>query len=216
MPHGTVTGLVLALVAGGLFVAVTVAGPERVAASAERVFGLVPDPAPGIIALADQAFLTEEGRQILYQARPQFAPAAEVAEMCGPTVDDPDLTVTGCYNSLGYILISEEYDARLAGSLVTTLAHELLHAAYDELGAGEAGQIDALLHTEYASITPGDPILDQIRGSVGAHDASFDTELFAYLGTQVMPADGLAPELEAVYARYFTDRAGLVAVYDGG
>ncbi|BDV31991.1 hypothetical protein [Microbacterium terricola] len=216
MPHGVVAGVVLAVVSAGLFTAVTIAGPERVAASAQRVFGGVPEPAPEIVELADQAYLTDEGRQLLYASRPQLAPPAEVEEMCGKSEDDdPDLMVTGCYSSLGFILIADEYDPSLVGSLVTTLAHELLHAAYDELDAGEAGQIDALLHTAYADIPPTDPILEQISGSVGAHDASLDTELFAYLGSQVMPSSGLAPELEAVYARYFTDRAALVSTYTG-
>ena len=37
--------------------------------------------------------------------------------------------------------------------------------------------------------------------------------MFAYLGSQITLDGGFAPELEAHYARYFTDRQALVGVF---
>ncbi|MFX7739810.1 hypothetical protein ABTJ99_20740, partial [Acinetobacter baumannii] len=61
-------------------------------------------------------------------------------------------------------------------------------------------------------IPADDPVRRQIDWSVGDHEESRDTELFAYLGSQAWPDGGFDPALEDNYGRYFTDRAALVDV----
>lgn len=208
-------GLTLAVVCGLLFTAVTVIGPERVSTFTSELFtGGPPSPEEQVVALADSAQLTQEGRDLLFRQRPRTASLDEIAEMCG-TGEDPDLVTSRCWSSNGFILISDAVDPFAPGTAVTVLAHELLHAAYDQLDSWEIGTVDELVAAEYAKIPADDPIQQQIDGSVRGDPASLPTELFAYLGTQVMPPGGFAPELEAVYARWFSDRAALVAIYIG-
>lgn len=180
-------------------------GPEKVTTAVTGLFAAAP-PDADLVAVADKALLTEEGRELLYSSTPRLATLDEIGDMCGDGA-------IGCYHRFLGISIHQPNDARVADLAVTTLAHELLHAAYDELAPIEAADVDDLLHAELTRIPAEDPIHTQIAGSVGDHAESLETELFAYLGSQVNLDGGFAPELEAVYAQYFTDRFALAGIY---
>ncbi|SIS02510.1 hypothetical protein [Microbacterium sp. RURRCA19A] len=169
--------------------------------------------AADISAVADHAFLTGEGRELLTLVGATSARGRELQRSCGVTDTADDHAVAGCYGLAG-ILVFVPTDPRVADAAVTTLAHELLHAAFDRLGSGEVWHVRDLLHDAIDRVDADDPVRQQIDWSVGDHEENRDTELFAYLGSQVWPEGGFAPELEAVYARYFTDRAALVEVHD--
>ena len=135
--------------------------------------------------------------------------------------DEPGWYNAGCFmattfggtQTIGRIHILRPADPRSAEQMVTTGAHELLHAVYAELGESERGFVDGLVAAEAARIPVDDVVLTQIASSTGGDERNLGTEQFAYLGSQVMPDGGFAPELEAIYARTFTDRAALVDVY---
>jgi len=114
---------------------------------------------------------------------------------------------------IGGIVVYEPDDVRLADTMVTVLVHEMLHAAYDELGGGEILDVNDLLDSAIAQVPTDDVVHTLIESSMGGHEASRETEMFAYLGSQVYLEGGFALELEAVYARFITDRAALVSVY---
>lgn len=207
-----VWSLLFSILAAALSVVVVVIGPENVATSARQLFeGEAPPPTAELVAVADKSFLTEEGRALLYASRPQLASIERIAEVCERPLDDPP---AGCWNARSGLYVYLPPDERVADWAVTTLAHELLHAAYDGLGRGEIFAIHDMLEAEIARVPPENPVHEQITWSVGEHESLRETELFAYLGSQIMPEGGFAPELEAVYARFFTDRAALVAVHD--
>ncbi|WP_431796397.1 hypothetical protein [Microbacterium enclense] len=164
-----------------------------------------------IAAVADRAFLTDHGREILTEVGARSAAGDDLRSSCEREDTADDHAVAGCYSGAG-IVVFVPTDARVADAAVTTLAHELLHAAFDRLGSGEVWRVRDQLHAAIERVPADDPVHQQIDWSVGEHDELRDTELFAYLGSQVWLEGGFDPALEAVYARFFTDRAGLVAV----
>lgn len=194
------------------------------------------DPSADVVALADEAHMSERGRELFYRARPEILDAAEFAGRCDDTAGllpaarlasgaeaagvphaatagegaPGDVRAVGCYTP-GSIVVFAPSDPRLRPATVRTAAHEMLHAAWDSLGRDEQAELTTLLERQVAAIDPADPIRDQIASSVGDHTAHRPTELFAYVGTQVWQDGGLAPRLEEVYARFVTDRAALVA-----
>ncbi len=175
-------------------------------------------PDAEVVALADRMFLTEEGRTIFFDAEPRLRDGAEVERACGftgPDRDDSDddIAAAGCYGGFDSIVIFEPSDERLYGMMVTTAAHELLHAAYERLSATESAEVDALVEAEIARVPTDDPVHAQVAWSVGDRPENRGTELFAYLGSQITLDGGFAPELEAYYARYFSDRGALVGVF---
>lgn len=185
----------------------------------------VPPPSADVAALADAAYLSEEGREIFYSTEPEVLGAAEFAGRCTaghaaqllvPSLAQPLVhgEAVGCYDGSS-IVVYAPADPRLAGFVVETAAHEALHAAWEELTPAEQDALVPLLEAEVATVPADAEIHAQIAGSVGAVEANRPTELFAYVGTQLWREGGLAPQLESAYARFVADRAALVAVHAG-
>ena len=200
--------LVSVLTFGGLMVMVELTTPG----------GLIFDrPDDEIAALADEAFLTAEGREIFFDARPRFRDEDELSQACDQRASEPDDsdggTTVGCYSGYDVISIFRPDDARLRPMMVTTAAHELLHAVYARLDPAERDEVDALVEAEIVRVPAADVVHGQIAASVGNRSEDRANELFAYLGSQVELDGGFAPELEAYYARYFSDRDALVDVF---
>ncbi|WP_188756050.1 hypothetical protein [Microbacterium album] len=169
---------------------------------------------PDVAAIADSMFLTEEGREIFTAAQPELLDADGIAEVCGPHAGGCFLS-TGNARHLDRIYILWPDDPRYRHAVITTAAHELLHAAYERLEPPVRERVDEILAEEVVRIPPGDELHGRIETSVGDKEGNRPTELFAYLGSEIMPEGGFPPELEAVYARYFTDRAALVGLRGG-
>lgn len=174
----------------------------------------VPVPSADVIALADAAFLSDEGREIFYGTRPEILDAAAFAGRCNDETA-PRLGAggrVGCYRpGLHAIVVYRPADPRVAGQAVVTAAHETLHAAWERLTPAERDELTPLLEAAIAAVPPDDSVHAQVAASVGDHPESRPTELFAYLGTQVR---GLDPVLEQTYLRFVADRASLVGVYE--
>ncbi|HEY3436404.1 MAG TPA: hypothetical protein VGK35_01835 [Actinotalea sp.] len=178
------------------------------------------EPSAEVVALADAAHLSEEGRQLLYAAHPEILDATAFAGRCddgeapGSTPADGPV---GCFLQSGgsaSIVLYEPADPRLHGYVVESAAHETLHAAWTRLGRAERDRLLPPLEAEVAALPADDPLRVQIAGSVGSHPENRPTELFAYVGTEIWRAGGLGSTLEDAYARFVTDRAALVAVKD--
>ena len=186
------------------------------------IAGRVPEPTPEVAALAAEMFLTDEGRDLLYMSEPELLGAAEFAGRCdrGDGAVGQTGGAVGCYHSSagglesgGRIVIYEPDDPRLHGFVVETAAHELLHAAWNELTPDERTAAGPLLEAVMAGIDPADDLHAQLAGSVGTYPENRPTELFAYLGSQVWQPGGFDPALEAMYARFIADREALVAIH---
>ncbi|MCG2801426.1 MAG: SprT-like domain-containing protein [Cellulomonas sp.] len=215
--------LVLVLLVGLATVASVYGGDRiealsaRIAAAARGGAPLAP-PSAEVVALADDAHLSDEGRSVLYAASPQVLDAADFVGRC--TQAEWRIragTAVGCYlGAEGSIVLYRPADPRLHPFVVETAAHEMLHAAYAGLTAADQALIGPLLEAELATLPADAQVRSQIDSSVGSHPENRETELFAYLGTQDPGTGGaLAPELEAVYARFIADRQALVAVHAG-
>lgn len=175
-------------------------------------------PTADVVALADAAHLSAEGRELLYGAEPEILGAAQFAGRCRDVGVSPRVRsdAVGCFLAgTNSIVVYAPADPRLRGFTVETVAHETLHAAWNRLDATEQALLTPLLESAVASLPADDDLHEQIAGSVRGHAENRPTELFAYVGTQVWADGGLDPQLEAVYARFVADRAALVAVHTG-
>ena len=218
-------GLAIVALAGAswLYVGAPGLAPGTVSALASDL-GLshaaaVAPPSADVVALADEAHLSAAGKALFYGTNPKILGAGAFAGQCGDGQAQRALSagsIVGCFEQgSNSIVLYEPADPRLHGSVVTSAAHETLHAAWAQLTAAQQSELTPLLSAEVASIPTADPIHEQIAGSVGTHPDHLPTEMFAYVGTQDWRTGGLAPQLEAAYARVISDRAALVAVYTG-
>ena len=218
-------GLTVVVVAGAswLYVGAPGLAPGSVSAFASNLGlshpAVVAAPSAAVAALADEAHLSAAGTSLFYGTNPTLLGARAFAGQCGDGQAQHALSAgntVGCFEQgTNSIVLYEPADPRLHGSVVTSAAHETLHAAWAQLTDAEQTALTPLLSAEVAAIPAADPIHAQIAGSVGTHPDHLPTEMFAYVGTQVWRPGGLAPQLEATYARFISDRAALVAVYTG-
>ncbi|MET0788393.1 MAG: hypothetical protein ABWY33_04035 [Cellulomonas sp.] len=175
-----------------------------------------PPPSADVVALADSASLSDEGRALFYGTRPEILDATAFQGRCVDPETGHGSGAVGCYQpATNTMVLYLPADPRLRGFTVESAAHETLHAAWARLSPADQAVLAPLLEAEVASLPADARVLEQIAGSVGAHPENRPTELFAYVGTQIWRDGGLAPELEAAYGDVVANRSALVAVHTG-
>lgn len=165
-------------------------------------------PSPVVASLATEAHMTAKGRELFYRANPQIVTQrAAMVRYC--SLSDQQVAELGCYLSTDHIYLLNISDATLKNEMITTAGYEMLHSAYQRLGSGRRRTIDAEMEQVATHITDPD-ILSQIQIYAKTEPGARDDELYSVLGTEYPT---LPPTLQTEYAKYFTDRAQLVAYY---
>lgn len=162
-------------------------------------------PSAEIAAIAKSVNFTDYGEDIFYYADPDIQDKDEFNKSC--QFADKSL-VLGCYTSGDnriYILNIEE--PKLTGVEEVTAAHEMLHAAYDDLPSSEKNRVDSLLNVQYQSLDD-ERIKDLVEEYKKSDPEEAKNELHSILGTEVKE---LSPQLEEYYAKYFDNRQSVVA-----
>jgi hypothetical protein len=162
---------------------------------------------PAISALADNDTMTSSARRLFYVYHPELDSKVEFSGHCNA---DEQTIVLGCYVSPSGIYLYDVTDKRLSGVKEVTAAHEMLHAAYARLSSTERTHIDDLTEQAMASIAD-QRIKDTVESYQSRDPGVVPSELHSILGTE---AAKLPSELEQYYARYFTNRAKIVAYAD--
>jgi hypothetical protein len=163
-----------------------------------------------LIALADGATMTRHARELLGRAAARVDDKPSFIRDC-PSPDAATTLVLGCYGGRDqriYVLRVERPD--LAGVMTVTAAHEMLHAAFDELSRDERRRIVDELDT-FMTTTGDQRISDLLAQYARQEPHSRDTELYALAGTQVRD---LPRPIERHYRRYFVHRSRVVASFD--
>lgn len=201
---GRWVGLALTIAA---IVTVLVAAPwdeERRQAYADQWVVWTEPPHPRIEQLAEQLELSETGRRIFFASRPQIDAADDFQQHCSLEGD----VVLGCYGNKR-IYVYEVTDDRLAGTIESTAAHELLHAYYDRLSPERTARVDRLVAAFVATLPDDDPNRRTVAGYPEAQRAD---EWHSRIGIGYA---SLPDALEEHYADVFLDRAKIVAFTTG-
>jgi hypothetical protein len=162
-----------------------------------------------LVVLADGSELTRHARELVADNQTRVDDRDDFNRDC-PNPESAATLTLGCYSGTRiYVLRVDQ--PNLAGVMNVSLAHEMLHAAFDELSRSERREVVDQLEA-YMDDT-GDPriealLLEYERTEPGQRA----TELHSLIGTQV--AD-LPRALERHYARYFEDRSTVVDAFVG-
>ena len=159
-----------------------------------------------VAALASDGGMNEHGEFLFRASRPELNDRANFNKNCA--MRERQAIILGCYAS-GRIYVFDVTDARVSGVRTVTAAHEMLHAAYERLGAGERSDINKLLKKQLARTTDQE-LLDLVKIYAQTEPGRELNELHSLFATEV--AD-LLPELENYYKKYFADRSKVVQVY---
>jgi hypothetical protein len=149
-----------------------------------------------VAAIADATGMSERGRRVYLASTPEIESTESFNEHCAVEGQ----VVLGCYVDREIYLFAVT-DERLAGTVESTAAHEMLHAAYERLSRAEREEVDALVADFVASIPEDHRVFADLEGYPAE---ALPDEWHSRLGTEF--AD-LPPALEAHYALYFDDRA---------
>jgi hypothetical protein len=169
------------------------------------------NPPTAISVLADQDTMTAYGRHLFYINHPQLLTGVNDFRTDCP--ESEQTIVLGCYhpNEDGIYVYSVQ-DAQLHGVQQVTAAHEMLHAAYDRLGAKDRNHVDGLLNDFYTNDEHDQRIIDEINLYKKTEPNSVTNEMHSVFGTEVA---NLPTALEAYYQKYFTNRSAVTTFADG-
>lgn len=162
-------------------------------------------PVAEIAGIVPRLGLTDYARGLLYRANPVVAGKAAFNNDCETVKGELEL---GCYyRSRIYVLRIDNLS--LAPEMDVVTAHELLHAAWGRLSAGEKARVTADLQAAYAGIA--DPELkSRMAQYAKSEPGQENNELHSILATEFT---SLPPSLETYYARYFTSRNTIVKAH---
>ncbi len=155
-----------------------------------------------VAAIAQATGMSAAGELVYRASRPAVEDREVFTEHCALEGG----AVLGCY-AAGTIYVYDVTDARLAGTVEVTAAHEMLHAAYERLSDAEREEADALVAGYVADIPADDPVHQDL--ALYAPEQLAD-EWHSRLGTEF--AD-LPEALERHYARWFDDRGKVLALH---
>lgn len=166
--------------------------------------------APAEVAeLADRAAMSDHGRFLFFASEPAIVPATRFDEFC--SYREPGIGVLGCYTlDDGRIYLFPIGSDELEGLQVVVAAHEMLHAAWDRLSAGEQAALVDPLEEAFAALGAEHELVERIALYEETQPGSRIPELYAILGTEIAP---LPPVLSEHYAGYFDDRTAVTSLY---
>lgn len=165
--------------------------------------GMWYSPSTQMTAMTEELELTSTGERILKATQPVLEARESFNEHCDS--HESELSLLGCYTE-GKIYVYEITEERLAASNKVTLAHELLHAAWERMSAGEREEIRGMLE----ELKRENEEWFQAELVAYTEEAQME-EVWTRAGTKLR---NLPAELEAKYARYFQNRLKIVEFYE--
>lgn len=197
-----------ALLAAGIFIALAAAIFLNRQFIVDHFVAASFSPSPGVVEAGNRAGLNDLGQFYVKVSRTELNSREDFNSACG-SLQTEKTVVLGCYkNPEKRIYVYDINDDQLDGIKETSLAHEMLHAAYDRLGSGEKERINRLLESEAKTITD-QRLLDVIKHYEQAEPRAVVNELHSIIGTELRV---ISSELEEYYARYFSNRQAVVAL----
>jgi hypothetical protein len=160
-----------------------------------------------LVGLLESSTMTPAARKVVASVTSSVDDKSKFADDC-PLREVPDTLVLGCFGR-GTLRVLRVDRPDLAPVMTVSMAHEMLHGAYQQLGPAERHKLDAEIERVYRTLD--DPQLtDLVAAYAISEPGRRDDELHSLLGTQVAT---LSPALERHYRRFFSDRQRVVAAF---
>lgn len=157
---------------------------------------------PDILRLENNLDLTDRGQRIFRASQPSLLDMDDFNQAC-PSLA-LEIALLGCYDEGSQVIaVYGIENGELNGILESTMAHELLHAAWARLNDGQKASLEPILE---------EALTDQIRQELDFYPEEQQLgELHSRVGTEVK---SLSRELEDYYAKYFKNRQKIVEFYE--
>lgn len=160
-------------------------------------------PSLAVQQISDQVKFTPKGKHMFLAAQPQLDDRQDFNANCQKKIEKT--IVLGCYFSPQRLYIYNVSDPQLAGIRQVTMAHEMLHVAYDRLDYAERQRVNRMIESALVTVGQTRPdLIERLKIYDKIEPNERINELHSILGTEVavLPAD-----LEQYYAQYFVNRS---------
>lgn len=164
-------------------------------------------PTAEIERIAQRTTMNDSGTFYFYASHPSIEGAQTFNASCQRKEESS--AILGCYAN-NRIYVYDVSNDQLDGIKEVTAAHEMLHAVYQRMSPGEKSRIDALLEQEYAKLQQDENLSERMAFYARTEAGERDNELHSIIGTEVKSINN---ELEAHYAKYFTNRDAVADLY---
>jgi hypothetical protein len=163
---------------------------------------------PTMKSLAHEAGMSHKGELIFLRTDPQLVSSSELATDCNEN-NSGGMIEQGCFvvDGSGKHIYLRKMASDLHAVEIVTAAHEMLHAAYANLGQSAKNRVDKKLNKQYQSLN-NKSLRARMAEYAKTEPGEKDNELHSILGTEFSP---LSASLETYYSQYFTDRGKVVA-----
>lgn len=163
-------------------------------------------PTTDVVSVIDRAGISDQGRFYYYASQPAIESSTQFNADC--VRKEASSAILGCYSANKKIYIYNVTNIQLDGVEEVTAAHETLHAIWDRMSDSDRTAVGALLNEAFTKIN--DPKLnDRMAYYDRTEPGERLNELHSILGTEY---PNLGTELEAHYAKYFSDRSKVVSL----
>ena len=157
-------------------------------------------------ALVDRAGMNDNGKFLFLASQPRLDGSQDFNTECDRI--ESTTAILGCYSNYR-IYVYDVTDKQLDGVREVTATHETLHAVYARLSTDEKNKVNALLEAEYKKLENNKDYSDRMAFYARTEPGERDSELHSVIGTEI---SNISPELEAYYAKYFSNRQKVVTL----
>lgn len=164
-------------------------------------------PTSAVLNLAQRDGMSDYGKFLYLASQPELDTSSNFNNVCKKLENTS--SVLGCFTD-SRIYIYNVTDTQLDGIREVTVAHEMLHAAYQRMSDDEKTAVNILLEAEYKKLENNKNFADLIAFYARTEPGERDNELHSVIGTEVASID---PALEAHYGQYFSNRQATVTLY---
>jgi hypothetical protein len=162
-------------------------------------------PSDQVASIESRLGLTPQARAIFYRAHSQIDDKASFNRDCDTQPHELEL---GCYYQ-GHIYVLRIDNQSLAPEMDAVTAHELLHAEWNRMSAGDRATIGAELERIYATLADKE-LQQRMADYAQSEPGEEQNELHSILGTEFA---NLSPVLEQHYSALFSNRATIVTAH---
>jgi hypothetical protein len=209
-PRPRRSGPIRAVIAIVIVVAVPLAGVAFAVTNSRAISDWITaanySPSSAMAELVTSSGMNNTGTRLFYASTPELNEADAFNAACGIR---PEQYLLGCYTGTK-IHLYDIVEARLSGIREVTAAHEMLHAGYDRLDSATKDRVGVLLEQAFAEHGDDPELIDRMADYEVSQPGTRLNELHSIIGTEFSTLD---PELEAYYARYFSDRTKVVTLH---
>lgn len=201
------TGAVIAFLVSALFVAAAIWLFFNRQYAMDQVSVWAYQPSSAVASMTEKVEFTDKGKFIFYATKPELESQDAFNKVCPR--QETGSPILGCYTTDDRIYVYNLTNEQLQGMEEVTAAHEMLHAVWYRMSAGEKEKLTAELQAAYEKLDDSE-LKTRMEYYQRTEPGEFANELHSILGSEKA---SLGEPLESYYGQFF-NRAAVLKLHN--